>query len=166
TTAPDAGGESLFHAPTKPRVAPSAPTPAPAFAADPRRNTPATRSGHRPRAAPHPAPRNSADGLPNKIRPPRRCDANQTLAGKAPTAPAPDPRARCRRQTDESSRSDDARWPNSTPARDPALPCSTTPTTRTSGPTHPPAVAAQTAPRALAWSDSAPPRLGPSPRRQ
>ncbi len=66
----------------------------------------------------------------------------------------------------ESSQSDGARWPNSTPARVPAHPCSTTPATRTSGPTHPPAVAARTDPRAPAWSDSDPPRPGPSPRRR
>lgn len=126
-TAPDADAESLSRAPLKPRVAPSAPTPAPAFAANPPRNTPATRSCHRPRAAPHPELRSSADDPPNKIRPHREDVMRiKPTPVKLPQRQRPARATVAVGKTDESSRSDDARWLNSTPAKVPAHPCSTT----------------------------------------
>src|SRR5262245_23004419 len=67
----------------------------------------ANSSTHRLVAGPTPVLCSSADDLPNKTRPPKKCDGYQTHADTVPTKPVHVPCARCRRQMDEWTRSGD-----------------------------------------------------------
>ena len=75
---------------------------------------------------------NSADGLPNRIRPRKKYGGCQTRADTTPTRPVRVRSVRSRRQTGESPQSGNARLQNSTPATAWRRLCSTTSAIQTS----------------------------------